>query len=121
MLKEGAARTRYLSHDEEEMRLIAAATAHASVNLGKQGRRSGKRSLLRSTQGYVVEELFGLTWKQVDLRRGLIDTGTKTKSGRARKVPVPARSAQILARVSLGSISGFVLVNPESTIAATCR
>jgi integrase len=49
----------------------------------------------------------------VDLLRGLIDTGTKTKSGRARKVPVPARSATILAQLPRND-SGVVLVNPET-------
>jgi integrase len=109
-LKEGAARTRYLDQDEED-RLIAAATSR-DVNLGKQTAVREAITLAIDT-GLRREELFGLTWKQVDLRRGLIDTGTKTKSGRARKVPVPARSAQILTQLPR-HISGFVLVNPGS-------
>jgi integrase len=82
------------------------------VNLGKQTAVREAITLAIDT-GLRREELFGLTWKQVDLRRGLIDTGTKTKSGRARKVPVPARSAQILTQLPR-HISGFVLVNPGS-------
>jgi integrase len=109
-LKEGAARTRYLSQDEED-RLIAAATSR-KVNLGKQTAVREAITLGIDT-GLRREELFSLTWKQVDLRRGLIDTGTKTKSGRARKVGVPPRSAQILAQLPR-HVSGFVLVNPDS-------
>ena len=49
--------------------------------------------------GLRSEELFGLTWAQIDMPRGLIDTLTRTKSGRARKVPITQRSAQILAHL----------------------
>jgi integrase len=109
-LKEGAARTRYLTEDEEH-RLIAAATGREA----KLGKRTAVREavILAIDTGLRREELFGLTWKQVDLLRGLIDTGTKTKSGRARKVPVPVRLAQILAQLPRHD-SGFVLVNPAS-------
>jgi len=109
-LKEGAPRTRYLT-EEEERRLIAAATSRDA--------KLGKQTAVREAIAFAIdtglrrEELFGLMWKQVDLLRGLIDTGTKTKSGRARKVPVPARSAQILGLLPRHE-SGFVLVNPES-------
>jgi integrase len=109
-LKEGAARTRYLT-EAEEWRLIEAATA-SYVNLGK---RTAVREaiILAIDTGLRREELFSLTWKQVDLIRGLIDTGTKTKSGRARKVPVPPRSAQILANLPR-HVSGYVFVNPDT-------
>src|SRR5262249_26369719 len=115
-LKEGAARTRYLTEKEERW-LIAAATSRESKT--KSGKPLGKRTAAREAIVLAIdtrlrrEELFGLTWKQVDLLRGLIDTGTKTKSGRPRKVPVPARSAQILARLPR-HVSGFVLGNPET-------
>jgi integrase len=61
------------------------------------------------------EELFSLTWFQVDLVRGLITTTTRTKNGRARKVPVPARSAQILGqiKIKLSKNAQYVLINPD--------
>ena len=108
-LKESAPRTRYLTEDEER-RLIAAATSRQAERLGK--RTCAREAIIIAIDtGLRREELMGLTWKQVDLLRGLIDTGTRTKSGRARKVPIPPRSAQILAHLPRHE-SGFVLVNP---------
>jgi len=109
-LKEGVARARYLTEDEER-RLLAAATPRAA--------ETGKPTSVREAMALAIdtglrrEELFSLTWKQIDLPRGLIDTGTKTKSGRARKVPIPPRSEKILAQLPRHE-SGFVLVNPAT-------
>jgi integrase len=66
--------------------------------------------------GLRREELFSLTWFQVDLVRGLITTTTRTKNGRARKVLVPARSAQILAqiKIKLSKNAQYVLINPDT-------
>jgi integrase len=110
-LKEGIARTRYLT-EAEESQLLAAATARTD----KFGKPTAVREAVTVAidTGLRREELFSLTWKQIDLLRGLIDTGTKTKSGRARKVPVPARSAQILAQIPRHE-SGFVFVNPATS------
>jgi integrase len=55
-----------------------------------------------------------LAWAQVDMLRGLIDTTRRTKSGRSRKVPIPPRSAQILAHVPRNLESPHVLVNPDT-------
>ncbi|MCP4303315.1 MAG: tyrosine-type recombinase/integrase [bacterium] len=49
--------------------------------------------------GLRREEQFSLTWPQVDFRRGLIQTTARTKSGRARTVPLPDRITQILAQL----------------------
>jgi integrase len=110
-LKEGAARTRYLT-EEEESRLLAAATPREA----KLGKHTSVREaiILAIDTGLRRDELFGLTWKQVDLRRGLIDTGTRTKNGRARKVPISARATQILTQLPRPLDGGFVLVNPAT-------
>jgi integrase len=116
-LKEAPARTRYLSV-EEEAQLIAAASPANLRN--KNGRQAGKWTCCREAiivaidTGLRRDELFGLTWKQVDHLRGLIDTGTKTKSGRARKVPLPSRTAQILAHLPRALDSDFVFINPDT-------
>lgn len=116
-LKEGAARTRYLT-DEEERRLIAAAMS--SETRTKNGKRPGKPTCVREAiilaidTGLRREELFGLTWKQVDMIRGLIDTGTKTKSGRARKVPVSDRARTILGTLPRHVECPYVLLNPAT-------
>jgi integrase len=96
-LKEAPGRTRYLSV-EEEAKLIAAASP---VNMrNKNGRQAGKWTCCREAiivaidTGLRRDELFGLCWSQIDLKRGVITTGTRTKSGRPRMVPVSPRMTQ---------------------------
>ena len=86
-LKEAPGRTRYLKH-AEEANLLAHATDEPR-----------KAMALAIDTGLRREELFSLKWSQVDLLRGTITTTTLTKNGRSRKVPLPARSAQILAQL----------------------
>jgi integrase len=101
-LKEAPPRTRYLT-EQEEVELLEHATAvvHAGITLAID-------------TGLRREELFALRWPQVDLLRGTIATTTRTKSGRARKVPLPGRSSQILAHLPRSISSDFVLVNPDT-------
>jgi integrase len=101
-LKEGEARTRYLT-EEEERRLLKSASPAVRWAM-----------TLAIDTGLRREELFGLAWAQVDMLRGLIDTTRRTKSGRSRKVPIPPRSAQILAHVPRNLESPHVLVNPDT-------
>ena len=84
-LKEAPPRTRYLSVDEER-KLLEAATPAVRDAIA-----------LAIDTGLRREELFSLTWRQVDFARGIIATTTRTKSGRVRMVPLPNRSAEILA------------------------
>jgi integrase len=101
-LKEAPPRTRYLTKDEEQRLLEAASPAVNSA------------ITLAIDTGLRREEQFSLRWSQVDLLRGIISTTTKTKSGRARKVPLPERSAQILAHLPRSISSDCVLVNPAT-------
>lgn len=101
-LREAPGRTRYLTEAEE-----AALLDHATSTV-----RSA--IVLAIDTGLRREELFGLKWSQVDLARGLIDTGTRTKSGRARPVPIPERSRTILGTLPRHLECPYVLVNPET-------
>jgi integrase len=101
-LKEGLARTRYLSVDDEA-RLLAAATPAVA-----------RAMQIAIDTGLRREELFSLQWNQVDQLRGVISTTTRTKSGRSRKVPLPERSAQILAQLPRRIDTDFVLVNLDT-------
>lgn len=101
-LKEAPPRTRYLTEAEEHA-LLAAATP---------GPRAAM--ILAIDTGLRREELFSLIWAQVDLLRGVITTTTLTKNGRARKVPCPPRSAQILAQQPRRLDSPHVLVNDDT-------
>lgn len=88
-LKESPPRRRYLSTSEEE-RLLDHATPAVRDAI-----------TVAIDTGLRLEEQFSLTWPQVDFRRGLIQTTKRTKNGRARTVPLPERSAQILARLKV--------------------
>jgi integrase len=101
-LKEGQAKTRYLT-EAEEKKLLDAATAEPRQAM-----------TLALDTGLRLNELFDLKWSQVDLEKGVISTGTVTKSGRNRVVPVPGRSAQILRALKRYPKVPYVLVNPDT-------
>jgi integrase len=101
-LKEAPARTRYLT-GAEEAKLLAAATLEVRQAI-----------ILAIDTGLRREELFGLTWTQVDHTRGLISTTTRTKSGRARKVPLPERARTIIGTLPRYLDSPPVFVNPDT-------
>lgn len=101
-LKEAPARTRYLT-EPEEARLLASASLEPRNAM-----------TMAIDTGLRREELFGLKWSQIDMDRGLIDTGTKTKSGQTRKVPVPARSRTILGTLARLLDCPYVLINQET-------
>lgn len=100
-LKEAPARKRYLSMKDEALLLEAASPAvHDAV-------------CLAIDTGLRREELFSLTWPQIDLRRGTIQTTTDTKNGRSRTVPLPARSAQKLAQRKEDGIASFFVFHHD--------
>lgn len=101
-LSEAPPRTRYLT-ESEEARLLAVAspTVRDAATLAIE---TGLRS----------NELFGLQWSQIDFARGIIDTGTKTKSGRSRYVPLTQRSRTILGTIPRRLDTPYVLVNPDT-------
>jgi integrase len=99
-LKEGAPRTRYLT-EAEELTLLQAATPDVR-----------RAIILAIDTGLRREELFSLRWSQIDKERGIIITTTKTKSGRARSVPLPERSHAILP--DYPGVDDYVLINPET-------
>lgn len=101
-LKEAPGRTRYLDATEEARLLDhAAPEVRAAMTLAID-------------TGLRREELFSLTWVQIDHARGLITTTTRTKSGRARRVPLPQRSRTILGTLIRRLDCPYVLVNFET-------
>jgi integrase len=64
--------------------------------------------------GLRREELFSLTWLQVDQIRAKISTTQNTKNGKMRHVPLPLRSAQLLAQLPRYMDCPFVLRNPDT-------
>lgn len=100
-LKEAPGRTRYLSVDEEAILLDAATPAvreaiSVAIDTG-----------LRAT------EMFSLTWPQIDFQRGTIQTTKDTKSGKARTVPLPPRSAQLSAHKKQTALHSFFMFAHE--------
>jgi integrase len=101
-LKESPPRTRYLTEDEE-VALLRAATLEVRQAI-----------TLAIDTGLRREELFSLTWGQIDQTRGLVSTTTMTKSGRLRKVPLPERSRTVIGTLPRYLDSPYLLVNPET-------
>lgn len=100
-LKEAPGRTRYLTADEEA-RLLAAATPAVREAI-----------CVAIDTGLRADEMFSLTWPQIDFRRGTIQTTTDTKSGKARTVPLPSRSAQISAHRKQTALHSFYVFAHE--------
>lgn len=86
-LREAPPRTRYLSEGEEAKILLAASPA---VRIAV---------MVAIDTGLRLEEQLSLTWPQVDSHREVITTTRRTKSGRSRTVPMPPRSAEVLAQL----------------------
>lgn len=116
-LKEAPPRTRYLTEAEEKALIAAATPAGAKT---KNGKPLGKPTCCREAitlaidTGLRREELFSLTWPQINLKAGTITTTTNTKSGRARLVPLPARSRTILGTLPRHIDTPYVFVNPAT-------
>lgn len=91
-LKEGQPRDRWLRHTEEDALLDQAAAKRYSKG------RIREAIMLAIDTGLREQELFSLTWAQVDLLNQTISTTRDTKSGRIRAVPLPERSARFLAQ-----------------------
>lgn len=94
-LTEAPGRKRYLPETEEA--LLLAATTPAVREAVIVAIDTGLRS----------EEQFSLTWPQIDFARGIIQTTTDTKNGKSRTVPLPPRSAQILAQRKRQNLKSF--------------
>lgn len=90
-LKEGQSRTRWLTHAEEASLLTLSAANRFSKGPLRQA------IMLAIDTGLREQELFSLTWPQIDLVNRVITTTKDTKNGRARAVPMQDRSAQFLA------------------------
>lgn len=101
-LQEPPGRVRFLSDDELE-RLLAAARADASPYLFPA-------IVLALSTGMRRAELFGLTRKDVDLKRGIV-TLEKTKNRDRRSIPLTAAAQdalRALLALPLASVSGRI-------------
>jgi integrase len=86
-LVEAPGRKRYLSEAEEE-KLLSQATPAVRMAI-----------MVAIDTGLRDQEQFTLTWPQINFQRGIIRTTTDTKNGRSRTVPLPERSAQVIAQI----------------------
>lgn len=85
-LKEADSRKRYLSEAEETLLL-----SHATPDVRDA-------ICVAIDTGLRADEMFSLTWPQVNFAKGIIHTTDNTKSKRSRTVPMCERAAQILAQ-----------------------
>lgn len=58
-------------------------------------------------------EIFNLQWSQVDLKNGFIEL-LKTKSGKARKIPISAKLDKVLKELFIKKESEYVFINPTT-------
>lgn len=58
-------------------------------------------------------EIFNLQWSQVDLKNGFIEL-LKTKSGKARKIPISAKLDKVLKELFIKKESEYVFINPAT-------
>lgn len=101
-LKEAPGRKRYLTEAEEAALLAKASPAVRDA------------VILAIETGLRRDELFGLTWRQINWTDRTIDTTTKTKSGRSRTVPLPERAGTLVGTFPRHLECPFVFVNPET-------
>lgn len=94
-LKEAPPRKRYLKYEEEDALLAACTPAVRDA------------VCVAIDTGLRNEEQFSLTWPQVDFARGTIQTTVDTKNHKSRTVPLPPRSAQILAQLRKKNLKSF--------------
>lgn len=100
-LTESPPRRRYLTIDEEKALLAKAnGLTHDAI-------------CVAIDTGLRLSEQLSLTWPQVDLKRGIVETTEDTKSGRKRWVPLEARSAQILAHRRQANLHSFFVFAHE--------
>ncbi|MEM6623874.1 MAG: tyrosine-type recombinase/integrase [Pseudomonadota bacterium] len=105
-LREGDARTRYLSHDEE-VALLEAARARAD----KDRRVAGLAEAIEFAidTGARLEEQFGMKWQDVSQKREEIRIRSESaKGGKGRVIPLFERSAQILAQLPRPIEGGWI-------------
>jgi integrase len=100
-LTESPGKRRYLTPDEEAALLAAA------------GPLTYDAVCVAIDTGLRLGEQLSLTWPQVDLKRGMIETTADTKNGRKRWVPLPSRSAQILAQRRKDNLRSFFVFAHE--------
>lgn len=102
-LSESPGKRRYLTEGEE------------ALVLATSSRLTYDAVCVAIDTGLRLEEQLSLTRPQVDLKRGMIETTSDTKNGRKRWVPLPARSAQILAqRIRENRQSFFVFAHEDT-------
>jgi integrase len=110
-LKEPSGRVRFLSDDEREALLAACKTSkNQSLYLVV---------VLSLSTGGREQEIWGLTWKQVDLKRGVI-TLTETKTGERRGLPLKGLALELMKKHNkiraLHSIFVFPGVQPNTSM-----
>ena len=63
--------------------------------------------------GMRKSEIFNLKWSQIDFKQGYIEI-LKSKSGKARKIPISSRLDAVLKEILALSSNEYVFVNPET-------
>lgn len=119
-LREENFKIRFLT-PEEEKRMFEAIEYHYTMSSKVNGEYEFypyihlKNIIICALQtGMRRGEIFNLKWGQIDLKTGYIEV-LKTKSGKARKIPISPRLRLTLEEMLIDKQSEYVFVNPETS------
>lgn len=110
-LREENYKIRFLTIDEEKALFYAIEELNNSSN---NDYNYLKNIIICALQtGMRKSEILGLKWSQIDFKNDFIEV-LKTKSGKARKIPISDRLNKALKENLLTSNSDYVFTNPET-------
>lgn len=110
-LREENFKIRFLTPEEEKALYNA---IEELENEGKDNYKYLKNIITCALQtGMRRAEIFNLKWSQIDFKEGFIEV-LKTKSGKARKIPISPRLDVVLKNILVTSNNEYVFINPET-------
>lgn len=110
-LREENFKIRFLTKEEEKALYNA---IEELENEGKDNYKYLKNIITCALQtGMRRAEIFNLKWSQIDFKEGFIEV-LKTKSGKARKIPMSPRLDVVLKNILVTSNNEYVFINPET-------
>lgn len=114
-LREENFKIRFLTTEEEKALFSAIEAPHKSLtgNITYPYIHLKPLVICALQTGMRRGEIFNLKWSHIDFKDGFIEV-LKTKSGKARKIPISPRLDLLLKDILATSTSDYVFINPET-------
>ena len=114
-LREENFKIRFLTIEEEKELFKAIESTHAGAdgNITYPYIHLKPLIICALQTGMRRAEIFNLKWSQIDLNGGFIDV-LKTKSGKARKIPISPRLDMLFKEILAKSNNEYVFINPKT-------